>query len=148
MVGPIWHWLGLLEWIGLVKALVRHQVPLFDALRLSANSVSDPSIAQVTQGLADGVARGRSLSQTMQAQRAVPASLVPLVRWGEEAGMLAESLDIGSEMLQERVRLRSHWLHMAVPPILLITIASGIPLFFGALVLPLISLISSLTGGH
>ena len=42
-----------------------------------------------------GVARRRSLAEVMSDRREVPASLVPLVRWGETMGNLAERLAPG-----------------------------------------------------
>ncbi len=77
--------------------------------------------------------------------RQIPASLVPLIRWGEEAGGLADSLEMGREMLEERVRLRSLWLQTALPPGLFIAIGCSVLLVVGALLMPLGSLMNSLT---
>lgn len=145
VLGPLWHHLGLVEWIGLVRVLVRNQVALLEALRLAADGVSNANVAQISRWLADGVARGRSLSQMMSSSREIPATLIPMVRWGEEAGALADSLDLGREMLKERVRMRSLWLQMAVPPLLFIAIACGAVMVVAALFLPMISLVQNLT---
>ena len=145
VVGPLWHWLGLLEWIGLLRVLIRCGVTLFDALRLSAEGVSDENVGQLSRSLAQGIARGRNLSQMIASERRIPASLVPLVRWGEESGDLAEALGMGREMLEERVRIRSLWLKTALPPVLFIGIGCCVTFVVGALFLPLISLISCLT---
>lgn len=147
VLGPLWHWLGLLEWLGLVRAMVRNQVPLFDALRLSADAASDPNVAHISRNLSEAVARGRSLWQSMANQRAIPSSLVPVVRWGEEAGILAESLDISSDMLQERVRGLGRWIQMALPPVLLVAIGCCAVWVVASAFLPLIALMHNLTGG-
>jgi len=146
VVGPLWHWLGLLEWIGLLRVLVQHGVTLLEALRLSANAVSDANVGRLSLSLAEGIARGRSLSQMIASQRQLPASLVPLVRWGEQAGGLGESLGMGSEMLEDRVRMRSLWLRTALPPIVFIAIACCVLLLVTALMLPMASLLQNLTG--
>jgi type II secretory pathway component PulF len=145
VLGPLWHWLALVEWIGLVRVLVRNQVTLLEALRLSAGGVSNANVGQLSLSLAEGIARGRSLSQGMSSARDIPVSLVPLVRWGEEAGALADSLGMGREMLEERVRMRSLWLQMALPPILFVAIGGCVLLVVVALFLPLISLVQNLT---
>jgi len=145
VVGPIWHWLGLLEWLGLLRVLIRCGVTLLEALRLSAEGVSNENVGQLSRSMAEGIARGRNLSQMLASERRIPASLVPLVRWGEESGDLAEALGMGREMLEERVRIRSLWLKTALPPVLFICIGSGVLLVVGALFYPLISLISCLT---
>ncbi len=145
VVGPLWHWLGLLEWIGLLRVLTRYDVTLLEALRLSADGVSDSNVGRLSRALAEGIARGRSLSQTIASQRQIPASLTPLVRWGEDAGSLTESLAMGREMLEERVRMRSLWLRTALPPVLFILIGCCVLFVVGALIMPLIQLISQLT---
>ena len=145
VIGPLWHWLGLLEWIGLLRVLVRYGSTLLDALRLAADGVSNVNVSRLSLSLAEGIARGRSLSQVIASERQIPASLVPLVRWGEQADGLAESLGMGCEMLEERVRMRSFWLQTALPPILFIAIGCCVLLLVGALLLPLFSLISCLT---
>lgn len=145
VVGPLWHWLCLMEWIGLVRVLVRNGMTLLDALRCSADGVPNANVTQIAETLADGVARGRTLSQAMASDRQVPATLVPLIHWGEHAGTLDDSLELSCEMLEDRVRMRAFWLHAALPPILFISIGCGILTVVTALFLPLIKLISSLT---
>ena len=145
MVGPLWHWLGLLEWIGLLRVLTRYGVTLLEALRLSADGVSDENVGRLSRALAEGIARGRSLSQMIATQRQIPASLVPLVRWGENSGSLTEALAMGREMLEDRVRTRSLWLRTALPPILFIGIGCCVLLVVGALIVPMVSLIHNLT---
>ncbi len=145
MIGPLWHWLCLMEWIGLVRVLLRNGMTLLDALRFSAQGVDNANVTQVSQSLAESVARGRTLSQAMAAERRVPATLVPLVHWGEHTGALDDSLELGCEMLEDRVRMRAFWLHAAFPPVLFISIGCAILAVVTALFLPFIKLMSSLT---
>jgi type II secretory pathway component PulF len=144
-MGPVWHWSGLMEWSSLMGVLIRYQVPLPLALRLAAEGVSNPNVGQISMSLAEGVARGRSLAEAMSDRREVPASLVPLVRWGETMGNLAEALGAGREMLQERVHSRSLWMRMALPPVLFIVIGSCVLFVVLALFMPLIMLIQKLS---
>ncbi len=145
VIGPLWHWLCLIEWMGLVRVLLRNGMTLLDALRCSADGVSNANITRISRALADGVARGRTLSQAMASERQMPATLVPVVHWGEHTGALDESLELGCEMLEDRVRMRAFWLHAALPPILFISIACAVLTIVSALFLPLIQLISNLT---
>lgn len=144
VVGPLWHWLCLMEWIGLVRVLVRNGMTLLDALRYSADGISNANVTRISGGLADGVARGRTLSQAMASERQIPATLVPLVHWGEHVGTLDDSLELSCEMLEDRVRMRAFWLHAALPPILFISIGCAVLALISALFLPLFNLISSL----
>ncbi|MBN1852961.1 MAG: type II secretion system F family protein [Pirellulales bacterium] len=147
VIGPLWHWTALLEWIGLLRVLILYRIPLHDALRLSANGISNLNIGQLSQSIAEGVARGRKLSQMIATQHQIPASFVPIIRWGEEVNGLAESLGMGRAMLEERVRMRSLWLRVALPPILFIAIGCCLLLVVGGgMLLPLISIVSKLSG--
>jgi type II secretory pathway component PulF len=145
VIGPLWHWLGLLEWIGLLQVLIRCDVTLLEALRLSADGVGNKNVGQLSLSLAQGIARGRRLSQMIESERQFPASLIPLVRWGEEYGDLSEALGVGREMLEERVRIRSLWLKTALPPSLFLAIGCCVLVVVGAVVYPLVSLISHLS---
>lgn len=145
VIGPLWHWLCLMEWMALVRVLLRNGMTLLDALRCSSEGVSNKNITQISQSLADGVARGRTLSQAMASERQVPATLVPLIHWGEHVGALDDSLELGCEMLADRVRMRAFWLHAALPPIVFLSIACAVLTIVSAVFLPLISLISNLT---
>ena len=74
-----------------------------------------------------------------------PAFLVPLIRWGEETGTLADALGAGREMLEERVRMRSLLLQMALPPVLFIAIGCLVLFLVGAMFMPMLSLIQGLS---
>jgi type II secretory pathway component PulF len=145
LLGPLWHWAGLVEWCRLLQVLTRQQVPLWEALRLSADGLSNAEVGRQSLLLAEGVARGRSLSQLLAGQRVWPASLVPLVRWGEEAGMLADAFAAGGEMLAARVRLRSLFLRTLLPPLLFLAIGCGVLFVVGALFMPMINLLHGLS---
>ncbi|MHB8897269.1 MAG: type II secretion system F family protein [Thermoguttaceae bacterium] len=145
VIGPLWHWLCLVEWMGLVRVLLRNGMTLLDALRCSADGVGNANITEISLSLADGIARGRTLSQAMASERQVPAALTPLIYWGERTGALGDSLELGCEMLEDRVRMRAFWLHAALPPILFISIGAAVLALITAMFLPLINLLTSLT---
>ena len=84
LFGPLWHWTGVAEWAGLLSVLLRHKVPLPEALRSAGRGTADAHIGSLSLRLADGVARGRSLSQMMFTTRELPSSLIPMIEWGEK----------------------------------------------------------------
>lgn len=145
LLGPLWYWLAIAEWSGLVAVLVRYQVTLPDALRLAADGVRNAYVGHLSLQLADGVSAGRTLSQSMSAQRGMPRSFVPLIRWGEQTGTLADALSAGSDMFQNRVRRRSLLLQLILPPALFIAIACAVLFVVTSLFLPVISLIQGLS---
>ncbi len=145
LLGPLWYWQAIAEWSGLVGVLVRYQVTLPDALRLAADGVRNAYVGHLSLQLADGVSSGRTLSQSMTAQRGMPRSIIPLIRWGEQTGTLADALSAGSDMFQNRVRRRSLLLQLTLPPALFIAIACSVLFIVTSLFLPLFSLIQALS---
>jgi type II secretory pathway component PulF len=66
--------------------------------------------------------QGTPLFMALIHQRALPLSIVPLVRWGEENDELPESLRSGAEMLEGRLRLRATLLVQILPPLIFIVV--------------------------
>ena len=92
---------AIAEWPGLLNVLLKHEVPLPDALRLAGHGMRNAYIGGVSLRLADGVARGRSLSQMMFTFRAIPSSLIPLLEWGEQSGTLERVVRRGTGDVRE-----------------------------------------------
>lgn len=145
LFGALWRSMGMAEWSGLLSVLLRHQVPLPSALRLAGHGVRNAHIGQVSLRLADGVARGRSLSQLMYSYRELPSTLIPLVEWGERAGALSESFRVGREMCKKRAVARGTLIVSIVSPLLFVWIAAVVMFVVVALFLPLIDLVSMLS---
>jgi len=142
LVGPLWYWSALAEWCGLVRLLIEHRIPLPEALRLAADGVADDRLARFSRRLADGAAEGQSVWEMFSAMAEAPRSLVPLVRWGEQHGTLAEAFGTSRQILEARVRVRSALLQSILPPLLFIVIGCGIVFVVGALFAPLIEILS------
>jgi len=145
LVGPLWRWAGWAEWAGLMSVLVRRQVPLAEALRLAADGLRDADMGQMSLQLAEGVGQGQSLSQLAAVSRRLPSSLVPLLHWGERAGVLSEALAAGRAMFESRLKTRTWLLQSILPPIVFIIVGSWFLFVVGALFMPLVSMVQGLS---
>jgi type II secretory pathway component PulF len=145
LFGPLWHWTGVAEWARWSALLVDHAVPLPEALRLAADGVHDANVREVGQRLAEGVQQGQSLSELVALTHRLPASLVPLLAWGERSGQLAESLRVSAEAFEERVRQRSELLRAILPPLAFVVVAFLAVLFLVGLYAPMLSMIQGLS---
>ncbi len=145
LFGPLWRWSGLAEWSGLMSVLIRRQVPLSEALQLAAAGVRDADLSRLSLQLAEAAGRGQPLSQLVAETRRMPASLVPLLRWGEQAGVPADALAAGRAMFESRVATRAWLLQSILPPMLCVAIGAAFMLLIMGLFLPLISLISAIS---
>lgn len=136
---------AIAEWTGLLNVLLKHEVPLPDALRLAGHGMRNAYIGDVSLRLADGVARGRSLSQMMFSFRALPSSLIPLLEWGEQSGTLSESFGVGREMFEKRAGMRAGLIQFIIPPLLFIWVGCTVSFVVAVTFLPLFNLISMLS---
>jgi general secretion pathway protein F/type IV pilus assembly protein PilC len=145
LFGPLFHWSGVAEWLGLMSILTRHEVPLPDALRLAGAGVRDANVAQASLQLAEGVARGRSLSQLLVDSRRLPVSLAPLLRAGDKSGSLSDSFAAARDIFRKRVRTRALFVQGLIPPILFIAIGCVACFLLYAQFAPFVSLIQGLS---
>jgi len=144
LIGVLWHWMGVSELTRLLAALVAQRVPLPEALRLAAEGVHDANVGQVSRMLADGVEQGQSLSELLDSTCRLPATLVPIVRWGERADELAEAFRQAGEMFEGRVRMRSELVTSVLPPLICVIVAVLATLIVVGLYIPMVSMIQGL----
>lgn len=123
LFGVLWHWTGVSELSRLLATLIAQRVPLPEALRLAADGVHDANVGQVSRMLADGVEQGQPLSELLDSTYRLPATLVPIVRWGERSNELPEAFRLAGEMFEGRVRMRSELVISVVPPVIFIFVA-------------------------
>ncbi len=145
LFGAIWHWTGVAQWCGLLSVLLRHHVPLPDALRWAGRGIRDAHVGHLSLRLADGVARGRALSQMMYTTHEMPSSIIPMIEWGEQTEELPDAFRVGQAMFEKRAKLRAMMLQAVIPPLLFLGIASMVIFVVVAFFLPLVDLISKLS---
>ena len=85
------------------------------------------------------------MSLAMSAEPQFPSSIVPLIRWGEDNGMLPEAFSAGREMLEQRTHMRAMLLQSILPPILFVMIGCSVLFVVGALFVPFGSMIQGLS---
>jgi type II secretory pathway component PulF len=138
LIGPTWHWTGVSEALRNLGLLVEHRLPLAEALDLAGRGASDSYVGQLLRELSKRTAGGTPLYLAILQQRGLPLSVVPLIRCGEQTGMLGESLKCAAEMLEGRLQQRSNILVQVLPPLILIfdviLILSFFSLVFGIMI--------------
>lgn len=145
VLGPLWRWSGLAEFSRLMGLLLEQQVPLPKSLRLAAEGVSDPYLAIGCRRLADMVEKGGNLSDSLAHVRQFPASLRPVVRWGQETPALPEAFRAAADMFTGRVQVQSSLLEIILLPLILIAVLASVSFLIAALMVPLTTLIRMLS---
>jgi type II secretory pathway component PulF len=123
LLGPVLWYSRTARLARLVALLVDGCVPLPEALRLAAGGVSDANAGCAALRLAAAVEGGRPLAQAIGDDERLPATLAPLVAWGERSDSLSESLRAAAEMFEERVRLRTALVQSVLPQVLYLLVA-------------------------
>ncbi|MFH1921624.1 MAG: type II secretion system F family protein [Planctomycetota bacterium] len=146
LIGPMWRWAGLANFARLMTLLLGHQVPLPKALRLTAAGLREADLSAACLRAADEVEAGRSLSEVLADFWQFPPTLRPLVAWGEETSNPAAAFRAGVEMFEGRVGVRVPLLQAVLPPIVFVLILGTVGFVVIALFMPLIQLITTLSG--
>ena len=145
LVGPLLRWSHLAQFARLMGLLLEQQVPLPDALRVTAVGLPSGSLARGCWRAADDVEKGRPLGESLAAQRQFPASLIPVIQWGQQAPALPDAFRSAAEMFEGRSRAQSMLLETMVLPVMFLVIVTFVGFFIIAMFLPLIALISKLS---
>ncbi|MBC8874037.1 MAG: type II secretion system F family protein [Planctomycetes bacterium] len=138
LIGPLWHWTGVCELARLLAVLLEQGVPVPEALRLAADGVHDANMRQVGLWLADGTQQGQPLSTLLESTYRLPATLRPIVRWGERTGELGEAFRVAGAMYAKRVQVRADLVRGVIPPTVYVFVAVTIGFVAIALFLPLV----------
>ena len=96
--------------------------------------------------VADDVEQGRALDETLAARRQFPASLIPVIQWGQQAPALADAFRAAAEMFEGRVRSQGTLMEAMLLPIMFLAILIFVGFFVIAMFMPLFSLITKLSG--
>jgi general secretion pathway protein F len=144
ILGGLLQWSAVAEFTKLLRIMLEQRIALPDALRLTADGVRDANVAAVAQFAACEAEAGKTLTAVLIQTARLPATLIPVVRWGEQTGQLPAALGAAAEMFEGRIQLRSSWLTSVLPPITFVFIAAlAIGVIVG-LCTPLVSLIYNL----
>jgi type II secretory pathway component PulF len=130
----------------LASMLLEQRTPLPKAFRMIADGMSDPYLARACRSTAQEVEGGHSLVEAMMLSRWFPYSIIPFVQWGEAKNTLAEAFASATQIYEGRANGQANSLTSILMPFMLIFVLLLTGLTVIALFMPLISLITSLTG--
>ncbi len=134
LLGPLFQWLGIVEWARSVSLLLGHQVPLSQAIRWATQGSADPAMRHDAALLGAGLDQGQSLASVLETDRHLPRMLALLVRWGEQTEQLPAALTAAADYFEDRVRLRLSMLRIIVPAIVFTVVALMVTLLFASFV--------------
>jgi general secretion pathway protein F len=146
VVGKVWRYTSWAEFCHLLALLLETNLPLPDALRLTGEGIQNVDLDRACQVMAAEIERGRTLSEAMAAQVHFPTGLPRLLRWAQGHGAIAEILHTAGEMFEARARGQATFAGTVVAVLSIIFVLWGIFTVIIGLMLPMITLISRLSG--
>lgn len=144
IVGVLWQWASAASFMYLLGALLDKQVPLSEALRLAADGTPKADLRQSGRWMAEQVSKGRSFAELVESSGCLPASSVPLLRWGEQTNSLPEALRTLSAFFVERVQMRTDWLRSVSPPFVYLFVGLTAAAVIVSIFMPLYSMLQGL----
>ena len=145
MLGPLLRWNHLAHFARLMGLLLEQKVTLPDALRLARPECAMPAWPEDVWAWPTTWSAAEALGESMAVRRQFPASVIPVVEWGQHTPALADAFRASAEMFEGRVRSQGTLLDTMLLPIMLLGIVTLVGVLVTALFLPLIALIQLLT---
>lgn len=145
LIGPLWAWSGASGFMYLLATLLEQRIALPEALRLTADGMFKADLRRAGAWLAAEMEKGQSLSELIEQSSCLPATTVPILRWGEQTGVLAEAARTLADLFAERVNSRTMWLRSAAPPVVYLFVVIIVGAAITSIFLPLVMLIRGLS---
>ena len=152
LLGPIIRWAALARHSRLLALLVDIELPLPQALEIAGRGCQDGNLRYASLRAAESVRSGMTLSEALAARREFPQSMVPMLRWGEQAAgsdratsALADALRTAAEMFEGRLEAQLGLLRAVVPPLAFLFVVWSAAFLMSAALLPMVSLFRKLT---
>ena len=126
--------------------LLASGVPILQALQIVRDTAGNRVIARAIQSVHDAVKEGESMTDPLAASGVFPPMVVSMVQVGEETGALADMLTRIANAYDDEVDNAVSGLTAAIEPALIIFLALVVGTIVIAMFLPMIKIISSVSG--
>ena len=146
VLGTIVRYDRLAQFSNLMALLLEEEIPLPEALRLTSIALQGTALAQQCRTVAVVVEGGMPLDEGLAKAR-FPESLTALVAWGQQKICPGGAFRAAAEAFEARTNSQGALLNMLVLPVAYMFIVTFVGVTMIALMMPLIALISNLSGG-
>ena len=127
--------------------LLSSGVPILQSLTITRDTTGNRVLTEAIQNVHDAVKEGESMTQTLSQCKVFPPMVVSMVEVGEETGALADLLTRVANTYDDEVDNAVAGMTAAIEPALIIVLAVVVGTIVVAMFLPMIKIISSVSGG-
>ena len=127
--------------------LMSSGVPILQSINITRDTLSNVVIADSLERVHDRVRDGEPLSVPLEQSGVFPQMVTSMIQVGEETGQLPEMLNRVADIYDEEVDNAVGALTSIIEPVLIVFLAVVVGTIVLAMFLPLITLITQMTGG-
>ncbi len=127
-----------------LSTLLASGIPMIDAIGITAETMTNFTFRDALNDAKDDVSMGSPLSESLKRSQAFPPLVYHMVGIGEESGNIDNMLNKLADYYDEEVELATQALMSALEPMIIIVLALIIGAIVGAVMLPMMSMYSSL----
>lgn len=144
LIGKVLHLRDLVQFSRLLGRLLAAGIPLLEALRHTAESMSSPKMLELTNQLVQNVRQGKKMSLLLRTSEIFPREGAEMIGIAEEAGQLDMMLHYVTQIFQRELEEQLDRLMLMIGPIVIIALAGLIGVVAGGVMLPIFDLSSHL----
>ncbi len=130
-----------------LSLMVRVGIPLEEAVMMAGEATGSPTVMADTRRIRDALATGQPIQQALLAGRIIPRFLGQAVQIALDRSQLQECLEELSRLYDQRAQQGLTTLRAVLLPLAVICLGGFIGSTIVALFLPLVKLVSSVSGG-
>ncbi len=146
LFGPLLRWTALAEFCHDLGLLVECEVPLPQGVELAAQASHDAELVASSRQIAADLEAGHSLADAVASTHTLPLGMTGLLRWADKRMALSETLHMIGQIFEAQARTRAEFVTTVVTAAVVIFVVMGVAISVVALFLPLLQLISKLSG--
>ena len=146
--GPVVSKVAIARFTRTLGTLVSSGVPILQALTIVKETAGNVIISNAINGVHESVKEGETITAPLEASGVFPPMVVSMVDVGEQTGALPEMLLKISDNYDEEVDNAVDAMTSLLEPIMIIFLAVVVGSIVIAMFLPLIAMITNLSGGE
>lgn len=140
LIGRLLRDVAVARFTRTLGTLISAGLPILDALRITRDALGNSALMQAIDDVQDQVTSGRPLADPLERSGLFPPLLVQVVNLGERSGRLEHMLLHAANAFDRQVNTSIKLFTKALPPLLLIVMASLGGFVLAAILLPLLEL--------
>lgn len=145
LIGRMYYDAAMSRLMGILAILLRHDVPLPDALNLAGESSGNAIAENGMRVAANLVSSGETLSDALKSAQVLPPLVVSRIAVAERCHDMPDALQNMSSLYVHQAELTARTVISFVEPMLIICVGVAIALIIVSIYLPFVSIISNLS---